>query len=86
MSGKEENYTDERVRQILRDIMPDLVRYRFLQKVRPSADDGVSESETIFECLPALWHYQAAQLNQPVESNGGGELELLLEQCRILWK
>lgn len=73
MSGKEENYTDERVRQILRDIMPDLVRYRFLQKVRPSADDGVSESETIFECLPALWHYQAAQLNQPVESDERGE-------------
>lgn len=73
MSGKEENYTDERVRQILRDIMPDLVRYRFLQKVRPSADDSVSESETIFECLPALWHYQAAQLNQPVESDERGE-------------
>ena len=66
MPDKEENYTDERVRQILRDIMPDLVRYRFLQKVRPSADDSVSEAETIFECLPALWHYQAAQLNQPV--------------------
>jgi hypothetical protein len=28
----------------------------------------VSESETIFECLPALWHYQAAQLNQPVNN------------------
>ena len=66
MPDKEENYTDERVRQILRDIMPDLVRYRFLQKVRPSADDSVSEAETIFECLPALWHYQAAQLNQPI--------------------
>ena len=75
MPGKEENYTDERVRQILRDIMPDLVRYRFLQKVRPSADDSVSEAETIFECLPALWHYQAAQLNQPVEPDGGGETE-----------
>ena len=58
MPGKEENYTDERVR-----------------KVKPSADDSVSEAETIFECLPALWHYQAAQLNQPVESNGEGEPE-----------
>ena len=24
------------------------------------------------ECLPALWHYQAAQLNQPVEPDGDG--------------
>lgn len=66
MIGKEEFYTDERVRQVLRDIMPELVRYRFLHKVKPSADDSVSESETIFECLPALWHYQAAQLVEPV--------------------
>lgn len=69
--GKEENYSDERVRQILRDIMPALERYRFLRKVKPSADDGVSEAETICECLPALWHYQAARLASPVE--GGGE-------------
>jgi len=34
--------------------------------VRPSADDSVSERETIFECLPAMWHYQAAQLAEPV--------------------
>jgi hypothetical protein len=72
MSGKKENYTDEHVRQILRDIMPDLVRYRFLQKVRPSADDSVSESETIFECLPAIWHYQVAQLNQLEDMTGNG--------------
>ena len=65
MPDKEENYTDERVRQILRDIMPDLVRYRFLQRVRPSADDSVSEAEPIVACRPALWHYQAAHLNQP---------------------
>ena len=66
MSGKEDNYTDERVRQILKGIMPQLEKYRFLRKVKPSADDSVSEAETIFECLPAMWHYQAAQLAQPV--------------------
>ena len=66
MLGKEDVYTDERVRQILRDIMPELIKYRFLHKVKPSADDSVNESETIFECLPALWHYQAAQLAEPV--------------------
>ena len=66
MSGKEENYTDERVRQILKGIMPQLEKYRFLHKVKPSADDSVSENETIFECLPAMWHYQAAELAKPV--------------------
>ncbi len=70
MSGKEENYTDERVRQILKGIMPQLEKYRFLRKVKPSADDNVSEAETIFECLPAMWHYQAAQLAQSMEADG----------------
>ena len=66
MSGKEENYTNERVRQILKGIMPQLEKYRFLHKVKPSADDSVSEIETIFECLPAMWHYQAVELAKPV--------------------
>ena len=63
-----ENYTDERVRQILKAIMPQLEKYRFLRKVKPSADDSVSEAETIFECLPAMWHYQAAQLAEPISA------------------
>ena len=67
---KKENYGDERVRQILRDIVPTLFRYRFLRKVKPSDGDGASEADTIFECLPALWHYQAAQLAEPI---GGRE-------------
>ena len=48
------------------DIMPELTKYRFLRRIKPSADDSVSERETIFECFPALWHYQAAQLAQPI--------------------
>ena len=70
MPGKEENYTDERVRQILKGIMPQLEKYRFLRKVKPSADDSVSEAEMIFECLPAMWHYQATQLAQSMEADG----------------
>lgn len=75
MSGKEENYTDERVRQILKGIMPQLEKYRFLRKVKPSADDSVSEAETIFECLPAMWHYQAAQLAQSIGTDGKEDAE-----------
>lgn len=63
---KKELYTDEKVRQILRGIMPALEQYRFLAKVKPAADESVNEAETIWECLPALWHYQAAQLAEPI--------------------
>lgn len=63
---KRDAYSDEKVRLILRGIMPALERYRFLRKVRPSADESVNESETIYEALPAMWHYQAAQLAVPV--------------------
>ena len=63
---KQEAYTDEKVRQILREIMPSLERYRFLRKMRPSADEAVGEAETIYEALPALWHYQANQLVESV--------------------
>lgn len=66
---KRELYTDEKVRQILRGLMPALERYRFLRKVKPSADESVSEAETIWECLPALWHYQAAQLAEPMSGS-----------------
>ena len=31
-----------------------------------TADESVNESETIYEALPAMWHYQAAQLAVPI--------------------
>ncbi len=63
---KRELYADEKVRQVLRGLMPALEKYRFLRRIKPSADASVSEAETIWECLPALWHYQAAQLAEPI--------------------
>jgi len=68
LPDRRETYSDEKVRQILRGLMPSLEKYRFLRKVKPSADVAVSEEETIYECLPALWHYQAAQLAEPITS------------------
>jgi len=72
LPAKRESYTDEKVRQILRGIMPAMEKYRFLAKVRPAADETVSEAEAIFECLPALWHYQAAQLAEPIDGGADG--------------
>lgn len=69
LPDKRDAYTDERVRQILRGIMPALEKYRFLRKIKPSADESVSETDTIWECLPAMWHYQAAALADPIRAN-----------------
>ena len=71
LPAKTATYTDEKVRQILRGIMPALEKYRFLRKERASADENVNESDTIFECLPAMWHYQAAELATPLMPEGG---------------
>ena len=64
-----EKYGDEAVRRILRDLMPTLLRYRFLEKVPPPPDESVADEDTIYECLPALWHYQSTQLAVPVKED-----------------
>jgi hypothetical protein len=61
------DYDDEDVRRILRNIMPVLERYRFILKIDPPADENINPDEVIYECLPALWHYNASALSRPVE-------------------
>lgn len=72
LPAKADAYTDEKVRQILRGIMPALEKYRFLRKVKASADENVNEAATIFECLPAMWHYQAVELATPLMPSSVG--------------
>ncbi len=64
-----ENYSDEAVRKILRQIMPQLERYRFLLKIKPPADTFIPQEETIYECLPAMWHYNAIAVSRPVDAD-----------------
>ena len=59
---KAADYDDKRVGQILREVMPTLERYRFLLKLDPPKDQTITETDTIYECLPALWHYNAEKL------------------------
>ena len=70
-----ENYADEDVRRILRQIMPQLERYRFLVKIKPPDDESVSQEEIIYECLPALWHYNATAVARPVDADPSPESE-----------
>jgi hypothetical protein len=62
-----EAYSEEGVRRILRGVMPQLERYRFLVRLRPPKDEPVADDDTIYECLPALWHYSVQRLSRPLE-------------------
>lgn len=47
-------------RLIFREILPTLLRYRFINEHRPSQeDDEVERDNYIYECLPALYHYDS---------------------------
>jgi len=62
-------YTAETIRsQVLRSVMPELEKYRFLEKVPPPKDGTFSADDVIYEALPALYHYNAHRLSQAVES------------------
>jgi hypothetical protein len=66
------DYGDEAVRRLLRAVMPQLERYRFLLRLKPPDDDiATPEEDVIYECLPALWHYNAAAVARPPESEAG---------------
>lgn len=61
------DYDDDDVRRILRNIMPVLEQYRFILRIDPPADERISADEVIYECFPALWHYNPSGLSRPVE-------------------
>jgi Protein of unknown function (DUF2398) len=51
------------VRKILRGLMPSLLRFRFLREVEPPRDvQGLDPENLIYECLPALHHYDVRRL------------------------
>ena len=58
--------TEEYVRSnLLRPIIPELVKYRFLTELqRPKEVRDVND--TIYEAMPALYHYNATRLSRPV--------------------
>jgi hypothetical protein len=63
------DYTLKNVRaRIIRPIMPQLEKHRFLKKITPPRDELISEEDTIYEALPALYHYNVARLSRPVDT------------------
>ena len=68
-----ENYSDEGVRKIMRPVMPQLEKYRFLVKLDPPDDETVEPDDTIYECLPALWHYSVQRISRPIDEQRPSE-------------
>jgi hypothetical protein len=59
---------DGGVRNLLRRIVPVLLRYRFLREVTPDREEriGLEPDRLLYECLPALHHYDVRVLSRPV--------------------
>ena len=63
----ENSYSGEQVRaRALRPIMPKLERYRFIAKVAVPPDEIIGDDDTIYEALPALYHYNTNALSRPI--------------------
>lgn len=61
--GKEDKYTQEYIRaHILREVVPQLIRYRFLKEIPRPQGIELDRDDLIFEALPALYHYNAGHL------------------------
>ena len=67
-----ESFSDEQVRQILRPIIPQLLIFRFLEELAHPSDEIIEQDDTIYECLPALWHYSVQRISRPLEEEGPG--------------
>lgn len=59
-------YTMDGVRKVLRDVLPQLERFRLIEEVKPEAGDRPDADQRIYEALPALYHYNATRLSYPV--------------------
>lgn len=82
-ADKAKRYTEDYVRaRVLGAVMDRLERYRFLLRIPPPRDSEVTREDTIYECLPALYHYNAVRLSKGVfeSMDEGGEGLLPLEE------
>ena len=74
----DEFYTEEYIRgKILRPIIPELIKYRFIELCKP--DSGVSSlkyDQYIYEALPALNHYNASRLGNSVYTDLSNDVEI----------
>lgn len=72
----EERYSQDHIRaKVLKPVMPELEKHRFLQKIKPPEDIRASEQDLIYEAMPALYHYNGAALARMIpELSDQGEI------------
>jgi len=64
---RRKSYTEEAVRaRVLGPLMPKLEKFRFLDKVPPPRETEITREDTIYEALPALYHYNAVRLSRGI--------------------
>ncbi len=62
-----EKYTAEYIRaNILRTLLPKLIKYRFILEVPKPQGMDLSRDQYIYEALPALYHYNSGRLGQGI--------------------
>jgi len=62
---KSDSYPEDAVRaKILKPIMPELERYRFVKRIKPPDDLTAADDDLIYEALPALYHYNGTALGR----------------------
>jgi len=62
---KKETYSEDFVRaRVLKPIMPELERYRFIKRIKPPEDLRAVDDDVIYEALPAIYHYNGSALSK----------------------
>ena len=77
-------YSEEEVRRMLRPVMPQLEKNRFLAKIDPPDDERIEPDDTLYECLPALWHYSVQRISRPLARSASGSKSRILRVARLL--
>ena len=74
-----DRYTPEYLRaRVLRQVFPVLERYRFIRKIPPPPGELITEEQTIYEALPAMYHYNSGYLRRHFD-----EIRLSVENIAI---
>ncbi len=72
---KSAQYSEEFIRaKVLKPMLPELERYRFLKRIDPPDDLTADDDDLIYEALPAIHHYNATALSRLIpELQQGGD-------------
>lgn len=72
-----DKYSAEYIRaNILRTLLPKLIKYRFILEVPKPQGMDLSRDQYIYEALPALYHYNSGRLGQGIFTDDQAEVNI----------